>query len=116
MAARILRGRHIADGVRMIVTPASRDIMIQAAREGIVEALLSAGAVFFTQGCGVCVGSHGGVPADGEVAISTANRNFKGRMGNNKAQIYLASPQTAAASAIEGHIADPRKYLEELTV
>jgi len=113
IAARLLSGRHIPENVRMIVTPASRDVMIQAASEGIVEALLRAGAVFFTQGCGVCVGSHGGVPADGEVAISTANRNFKGRMGNNKASIYLASPQTVAASAAEGRITDPRKYWKE---
>ncbi len=116
IAARLLENHSVVPGVRMIVTPASRDIMIQAVKEGIVETLLRAGAVFFTQGCGVCVGSHGGVPADGEVAISTANRNFKGRMGNNKAQIYLASPQTVTASAIEGRITDPRKYLEELTV
>jgi len=114
IAANMLSKHHIADGIRMIVTPASRNIMIQAAQEGIVETLLRAGAVFFTQGCGVCVGSHGGVPADGEVVITTANRNFKGRMGNNKSFIYLASPQTVVASAIAGCITDPIKYLKEL--
>ncbi len=112
IAATLLKGRHIADGVKLIVNPASRGVMIQAVREGIVEVLLEAGASFFTPGCGVCVGTHGGVLADGDVAISTANRNFKGRMGNNKAFIYLASPQTVVASAINGFITDPRKLGE----
>ncbi len=113
IAADILRGKHVAPGVRLIVTPASRDVMLQALREGVVETLTLAGAVFFTQGCGVCVGTHGGVPADGEVAISTANRNFKGRMGNSKAFIYLASPETVAASCLTGVITDPRDVKEE---
>lgn len=111
VAAQILAGRHVAENVRLIVTPASSDVMIRAAKEGLIEILLTAGASFFTPGCGACVGSHGGVPADGETAISTANRNFKGRMGNNKASIYLASPETVAVSALTGKITDPRKYL-----
>lgn len=114
VAAAILAGKHIAPGVRFIVTPASRKVMLQALEEGIVETLTRAGAVFFPQGCGVCVGTHGGVPADGEVAISTANRNFKGRMGNAKASIYLASPQTVAVSCLRGVITDPRECEEAL--
>lgn len=112
IAAKILSGRHIAPNARLIVTPASREVMMQALREGIVQTLMEAGAVFFTQGCGVCVGTHGGVPADGEIAISTANRNFKGRMGNSKAMIYLASPQMVAASCLYGVITDPRTIKE----
>lgn len=114
IAARMLQGRRIAPGVRLIVTPASREVMIQALREGLVLSLTAAGAVFFTQGCGACVGTHGGVPADGETVISTANRNFKGRMGNSKAFIYLASPQTVIASCITGVITDPRQFKEAL--
>ena len=98
--------------VRLLVIPASKKVMLQALREGIVESLMEAGAVFFTPGCGACVGTHGGVPADGEVAISTANRNFKGRMGNSKAYIYLASPETVTASSIMGVITDPRDMEE----
>ena len=109
IAARMLKGRHVAPGVRLIVTPASREVMLLAMREGIAEELMQAGAIFFTQGCGACVGTHGGVPADGEVALSTANRNFKGRMGNSKAFIYLASPETVAASVLTGVITDPRQ-------
>ena len=112
-AAEILRGKHVASGVRLIVTPASREVLRAALREGIVETLTDAGAVFFTPGCGACVGTHGGVPADGEIALSTANRNFKGRMGNNKAQIYLASPLTVAASCLTGVITDPRQIKGE---
>ena len=106
-AADILRGNHIADGVRLMVIPASETVMLQAINEGIAADLMKAGAFFFTPGCGACVGTHGGVLGDGEVAISTANRNFKGRMGNNKGFIYLVSPKTLAASCLYGVITDP---------
>ena len=112
VAAKMLRGKHVHPDVRLLVIPASKKVMLQALREGIVESLMEAGAVFFTPGCGACVGTHGGVPADGEVAISTANRNFKGRMGNSKAYIYLASPETVTASSIMGVITDPRDMEE----
>lgn len=111
VAARILKGRKVNPNTRLIVAPASKVVLKEAVRKGIFDVLLDAGAVFVTPGCGACVGTHNGVPADGENVISTANRNFKGRMGNPNAFIYLASPATVAASAIEGRIADPRRYL-----
>ena len=109
-AAKMLKGRHVSGGVRLIVAPASRRVMSEAVRNGAVETLLSAGAVIVAPGCGPCVGTHAGVPSDGENVISTANRNFMGRMGNNRGvSIYLASPETVAASAIRGRITDPRE-------
>ncbi|MBU0671471.1 MAG: 3-isopropylmalate dehydratase large subunit [Candidatus Margulisbacteria bacterium] len=111
IAAKILKGKKVKDGVRLILAPASKQILLDMIKEGIYQSLLEAGAVAVTPGCGPCVGTHNGVPSDGENVISTANRNFKGRMGNTKAFIYLGSPATVAASMIEGKIADPRKYL-----
>ncbi|RLL86214.1 3-isopropylmalate dehydratase [Petrotoga sp. HKA.pet.4.5] len=111
IAANILKGRKIHKGVRLIVAPTSKDTLLKAMNEGIIQTLIQAGATVVAPGCGPCVGTHNGVPSDGENVISTANRNFKGRMGNNKAFIYLGSPATVAASCIEGKIADPRKYL-----
>lgn len=112
IAAKILKGKRVKKGVRLIVAPASKDIYLDAMRLGIIQTLVRAGAAVVTPGCGCCVGTHNGVPSDDENVISTANRNFKGRMGNNKAFIYLASPATVAASALKGSISDPREVLQ----
>jgi 3-isopropylmalate/(R)-2-methylmalate dehydratase large subunit len=106
-AAAILKNKRIAHGVRMVVAPASRQVLLDALADGTIATLVSAGATIINSGCGPCVGSHEGVPGDGEVVISAANRNFKGRMGNPNAQIYLASPATVAASALAGCISLP---------
>ncbi len=110
IAASVLAGRKVHPGVRLIVAPASRAIFLAAIEEGIISTLVEAGAAVVTPGCGPCVGTHNGVPSDGENVISTANRNFKGRMGNSNAFVYLGSPATVAASAIGGEITDPRVY------
>ena len=108
-AAAILKGRRIARGVRMIVTPASRNVYLQAAREGLIEALTLAGASVEAAGCGTCVNITGHlVTGDGDVVISSANRNFKGRLGNANSEIFIGSAATVAASALTGHITDPR--------
>lgn len=106
-AARVLAGRRLAPGVRLIVTAASRHIFNQALADGTIETLSDAGATFITSGCGPCVGTHQGVPGDGETVISSTNRNFRGRMGNPNASIYLASPAVVAAAAVAGEIVDP---------
>jgi len=111
VAARILRGRRIAPNTRLLILPASREVLLAALTEGIIADLVTAGAVVLNPGCGPCLGAHQGVMAPGEVTLSTANRNFKGRMGCKEAEIYLASPATVAASALTGEIADPREFL-----
>ncbi|MDR7544260.1 MAG: aconitase/3-isopropylmalate dehydratase large subunit family protein [Armatimonadota bacterium] len=110
-AARVLRGRSIARGVRLIVVPGSAEVFRRAVRQGIAETLLAAGATLVTPGCGPCAGVSQGVPGDDETVVATSPRNFRGRMGNPKAQIFLASPATAAASAVAGAITDPRRFL-----
>lgn len=108
-AAAVLKGQRLAPGVRMIVTPASREIYLAALREGLIEILISAGASFESAGCGTCVGiTNHLVPGDGDTVISTANRNFKGRLSNKNADIWLGSAATVAASALTGFITDPR--------
>ncbi len=111
IAAGILKGRKVKRGVRLLVTPGSRQILREAIADGTMATLVGAGATVTPPGCGACVGVHEGIPGDGEAVLSTQNRNFEGRMGNPNARIYLASPAVAAATAIEGRIADPRKYL-----
>lgn len=110
VASRILKGRRVHPGVRLIITPGSKQIMLQAMNSGVLQTLLEAGGMVTNPGCGACAGD-GGMLADGEVCLSTANRNFIGRMGSSKSQIYLSSPATLAASAIRGAIADPREFL-----
>jgi 3-isopropylmalate/(R)-2-methylmalate dehydratase large subunit len=112
VAARILKGRKIHPGVRLIITPGSKQIMLEAARSGVLATLMEAGGFFTNPGCGACAGD-GGIMTDGEVCLSTANRNFVGRMGSSKAEIYLSSPATLAASAIKGYISDPREFNEQ---
>ncbi|MDH4122593.1 MAG: 3-isopropylmalate dehydratase large subunit [Thermoplasmata archaeon] len=111
VAASILSGKRIHLGTRLIITPASSSIYMAAAREGILERLVKAGAIVTNPGCGPCLGAHEGVLGEREICISSSNRNFKGRMGSSDAKIFLASPATVAASALEGKIADPRRYL-----
>jgi homoaconitate hydratase family protein len=110
VAARILKGRRVDPGVRLIITPGSKQIMLEAMNSGVLQILLESGGMVTNPGCGACAGD-GGMLADGEVCLSTANRNFLGRMGSNQSQIYLSSPATLAASAIRGAIADPREFL-----
>jgi 3-isopropylmalate/(R)-2-methylmalate dehydratase large subunit len=107
-AARILKGKKVAHGVRMLVFPASWRIYREALHAGYLADLVDAGAVIMNPGCGCCLGVHQGALADGDVALSTTNRNFPGRMGNPKSEVYLCSPEVAAASAIAGVIRDPR--------
>jgi 3-isopropylmalate/(R)-2-methylmalate dehydratase large subunit len=107
-AARVLAGRNIAPGTRMVVIPASSHVYLEALKAGYIETFLSAGAHIESPGCGPCMGNHMGVPAVGEVSISTANRNFRGRMGTKESDVYLASPAVVAASAVAGEIAHPK--------
>jgi 3-isopropylmalate/(R)-2-methylmalate dehydratase large subunit len=108
-AAEILRGRRIAPGVRLLVIPASREVLEEALRRGFIQTLVEAGAMIGVPGCGPCMGNHMGIPAPGEVVISSGSRNFRGRMGTPDAEIYLASPAVVAASALRGVITDPRE-------
>lgn len=108
VAADIVRGRRVAPGVRLLITPGSQAVHLQAVREGLVETLLMAGAVVTNSTCGACFGGHMGVLAAGEVCITASTRNFKGRMGSADAKIYMGSPATVAASALTGVITDPR--------
>jgi 3-isopropylmalate/(R)-2-methylmalate dehydratase large subunit len=112
-AAEILRGKKVSKGVRMIVTPASQEVYLEALKAGLLEVFVEAGAVVCNPTCGACFGGHMGLLAPGEVCISSSNRNFVGRMGSPEAEIYLASPATVAASALAGKIVDPAGFLED---
>jgi 3-isopropylmalate/(R)-2-methylmalate dehydratase large subunit len=112
VAARILKGRKVNRFTRMIITPASAAIYQKAMAKGLLDIFLEAGCTVGVVGCGACIGRHGGLLAPGERAFTTMNRNFVGRMGSPEAEIYLGSPAAAAATAIEGKIADPRRYPE----
>ena len=112
MAAEILAGRKVAPGTRLLLFPASSRVLMDILLDGTAQKLVEAGAILMNPGCGPCLGAHEGVLADGEVCVSTTNRNFKGRMGNKNAFIYLASPYTAAAAAVAGKIVDPREFLD----
>ena len=111
VAASILKGRKIASYTKLIVTPASRSIYVEAVKKGVIGTLVAAGSIVNPPGCGLCCGRSGGIVSDGERVIATNNRNFLGRMGGPKSEIFLASPATVAAAVLEGKIVDPRKYL-----
>ncbi|HDZ77544.1 MAG TPA: 3-isopropylmalate dehydratase large subunit, partial [Candidatus Omnitrophica bacterium] len=113
IAANILKGKKVNRGVKFIIAPASSEIYLEAVKLGLIEIFIKAGVAVVTPGCGPCVGTHMGILADKEVAISTANRNFKGRMGNPNAFIYLASPAAVAVAGIKGEIIDPRRFINK---
>ncbi len=109
IAAAIMKGKKVAANVRCVVIPATQEIILQAMKEGLIETFIQAGAAVSTPTCGPCLGGHMGVMAEGERTVSTTNRNFVGRMGHVTSEVILASPAVAAASAIAGCVADPRK-------
>jgi 3-isopropylmalate/(R)-2-methylmalate dehydratase large subunit len=111
IAASILKGKKRHPDTRFVVVPASRQIYLDALKEGLLETFVRAGASVLGPGCGPCMGTHEGILGDGEACLSTQNRNFKGRMGNPEAFIYLSSPATAAASVLKGEISDPREVV-----
>jgi 3-isopropylmalate/(R)-2-methylmalate dehydratase large subunit len=110
IAAAILKGKKVHEGTRLLILPASRDVMLEAVKDGTLATLVESGGIVLPPGCGPCLGAHQGVLAPGERCVSTANRNFKGRMGCVDAEVYLASPATVAASAIAGSIVDPSEF------
>ena len=111
IAAKIVQGKKVAKNIRFLVSPASQSIYRQALKLGIIETLSNAGATIVAPSCGLCLGTHTGILASGERCISTTNRNFIGRMGSKESEVFLASAATVAASALEGKISDPRKYV-----
>ena len=110
----MFKGKHVKDGVRALVIPASQEVYKQALNEGLMEIFTDAGALVCGSACGPCLGGHIGLLAAGEACVSTSNRNFIGRMGSTQANVFLASPATVAASAVTGKITDPRKLEAKL--
>ena len=113
IAAKILEGKKVAKGVRAIIIPATQKIYLEAMEKGYLATFIKAGAIVSTPTCGPCLGGHMGILAEGERAVATTNRNFVGRMGHVKSEVYLASPAVAAASAVMGKIADPREVMKK---
>ena len=111
IAAKILEGKKVADGIRVIVIPATQKIYLQAMEEGLLKTFIEAGAIVSTPTCGPCLGGYMGVLAEGERCVSTTNRNFVGRMGHVDSEVYLASPAVAAASAMTGKISGPKDVM-----
>ena len=112
VAASILKGKHIAYGTRMILVPGSRFVLQECLEKGYIQTLMEAGAALTAPGCAACLGIHQGLLAEDEVCVSSTNRNFPGRMGHVKGRIYLGSPASVAAAALNGKVTDPRPYLE----
>jgi len=112
VAAQILKGKSVHPESRLIITPASTQVAIDAAKEGLIQIFLEAGAVFTNSTCGACNGGHMGLIGAGERCLTSSTRNFKGRMGDSSAKIFMGSPATVAASAIRGVITDPREFLQ----
>ena len=106
-----MKGKKAARGVRVLIFPATQQVYLDAMKEGLLEIFVDAGAMVSPPICGPCLGGHMGILADGEVAVSTTNRNFVGRMGHKNSKVYLSSPYTAAASAVAGYIIDPRQVI-----
>ena len=111
IAAKILRGKNVKKGVRLIVIPATQKIYLECVNEGLAKIFVESGGVFSTPTCGPCLGGHMGILAEGEVAIATTNRNFVGRMGHPDSGVYLSNPAVAAATAVTGHIAHPEEVM-----
>lgn len=114
LAAKLLKDKKVHPEVRLIVTPGSREVYLQTLKEGLISIFIEAGAIVNSPSCGACFGGHFGILADGEVCLSTTNRNFKGRMGSKEGKIYLSSPAVAAATAIKGEISDPRRIIDAI--
>jgi len=113
VAAHVLSGRTVSPNVRLLVVPASKDVLLEAMTEGYIQTLVQAGATLVTPGCAACLGTHQGMLTKGEVCITSGSRNFPGRMGDTGAKIFLASPAGVAAAAVAGEITDPGPYFDE---
>ncbi len=107
-----IKGKKVHPGTRFLIVPASKGVLLEAMAKGYMQTLVEAGATFVTPGCAACLGTHQGILAAGETCISASSRNFPGRMGHPKAEIYIGSPASVAAAALEGEIADPTQYLD----